>query len=177
MVKKRSARSVETPARAKRVKVISDDARTTSTKSRARKSPAKATNFAAGNVAEKSTRPPGAAIAQKPPRQRRASPAVLVKRVTRAVERELMQIEAIVGGPDFDPDQRTEAERRARMLASLARTLAELRKLRAAEDAQRPADDVGRPRDLDELRRTLWQRLEGLVGRPSPVASRDDEAG
>lgn len=47
------------------------------------------------------------------------------------MERELSQIEVIVGGSHVNPAQRTEAERRARTLASLARTLTEVRKLRA----------------------------------------------
>jgi hypothetical protein len=47
----------------------------------------------------------------------------LIERVTRAIERELSLIEVIVGGSHLKPQQRTEAERRARTLASLARTL------------------------------------------------------
>ena len=62
-----------------------------------------------------------------------ATGIALVERVTRAVERELSQIEVIVGGHHVKPGQRTEAERRARTLASLARTLTEVRKLRADE--------------------------------------------
>src|SRR4051812_46305407 len=80
----------------------------------------------------------------------------LVERVTRAVERELSQIEVIVGGHHVRPQQRTEAERRARTLASLARTLTELRKLRAEEDRLNPHHDDG-PADIDEFRRALSQ--------------------
>lgn len=50
----------------------------------------------------------------------------LLTRVSRAIERELTQIEVIVGGSHVPPRQRTEAERRARTLASLARTLREV---------------------------------------------------
>jgi metal-dependent hydrolase (beta-lactamase superfamily II) len=86
----------------------------------------------------------------------------LVERVTRAVERELSQIEVIVGGHHVRPQQRTEAERRARTLASLARTLTELRKLRAEEDRLKPHHDDG-PADIDEFRRALSQKLARLV--------------
>ena len=58
----------------------------------------------------------------------------LVERVTRAVERELSQIEVIVGGNHVKRTQRYRAERRARTLATLARRLTEVRKLRAEEE-------------------------------------------
>lgn len=114
-----------------------------------------------------------------------ATGAALVERVTRAVERELLQIEIIVGGHRVKPQQRTEAERRARTLASLARTLSEVRRLRAAEDTQRGAD--GSPagasrgpsaaRDLDAFRRILSQRLEGMVARTTDLPAAADERG
>jgi hypothetical protein len=103
--------------------------------------------------------------------------AALVERVSRAVERELMQIETIVGGHHVRLGQRTEAERRARTLASLARTLAEVRRLRAAEEPQRPADGPSAARDLDAFRRILWKRLEGMVGRTTPFPVADNEPG
>jgi hypothetical protein len=92
-----------------------------------------------------------------------ATGIALVERVTRAVERELSQIEVIVGGHHVKPEQRTEAERRARTLASLARTLTEVRKLRADEHRVKPQDDPDRPRDLEELRRRLAERLKNMV--------------
>jgi hypothetical protein len=88
-----------------------------------------------------------------------ATGIALVERVTRAVERELSQIEVIVGGHHVNAARRTEAERRARTLASLARTLTEVRKLRADEHKVKPQDDPDRPRDIEELRRRLAQRL------------------
>jgi hypothetical protein len=91
-----------------------------------------------------------------------ATGIALVERVTRAVERELSQIEVIVGGHHVKPGQRTEAERRARTLASLARTLTEVRKLRAEEDKLKPQHDDG-PEDIDEFRRALSQKLDRLV--------------
>ena len=90
-----------------------------------------------------------------------ATGIALVERVTRAVERELSQIEVIVGGHHVKPAQRTEAERRARTLASLARTLTEVRKLRADEHRVKPQDDPDRPRDL---RRTPSKAF-GATGR------------
>jgi hypothetical protein len=95
--------------------------------------------------------------------------------VRRSIEREITRIEVIVGGHHVDPEQRTEAERRARTLASLTKTLAEVRRLRADEELQRPADDDAIPRDLDELRRALSRRLEQLVVDPAqPVAAGDE---
>lgn len=98
----------------------------------------------------------------------------LIERVSRAVERELMQIEVIVGGHHIKPSQRTEAERRARTLASLAKTLGELARLRVGEQKAKPDnDDV--PRDLDEFRRELSRRLEQVVrGRETPSAGGDE---
>lgn len=105
-----------------------------------------------------------------------ATGIALVERVTRSVERELSQIEVIIGGNHVNKDRRTEAERRARTLASLARTLNELRRLRTDEDKLKPRDD-DRPRDLDELRRTLSRRLDEMVRGRTQVPAGDDEAG
>lgn len=99
--------------------------------------------------------------------------AALIERVSRAVERELLQIEVIVGGHHIKPAQRSEAERRARTLASLARTLGELARLRAGEKAKPDDDDV--PRDLDDFRRELSRRLEQVVrGREATPAGGDE---
>jgi hypothetical protein len=106
-----------------------------------------------------------------------ATGIALVERVTRAVERELSQIEVIVGGHHVKAAQRTEAERRARTLASLARTLTEVRKLRAEEDRVKPQDDPDRPRDLEELRRRLSQRLDEMVRSRSALPADKHETG
>jgi len=107
-----------------------------------------------------------------------ATGIALVERVTRAVERELSQIEVIVGGTHVNQHRRTEAERRARTLASLARTLTELRKLRADEYRVKPQDDPDRPRDIEELRRRLAERLERMRrGRTDPVAEGNEPGG
>ncbi|GAA3855368.1 hypothetical protein GCM10022626_29010 [[Pseudomonas] carboxydohydrogena] len=86
----------------------------------------------------------------------------LLKRVSNAIERELTQIEVIVCGSHVAERHRTEAERRARTLASLARTLREVMQLRDKEEKNREDDDAV-PRDLGELRRKLAQRLDELV--------------
>lgn len=134
-------------------------------------------------------RVPQADVAEPVPRVKRSAtdrlndppPAIgiaLVERVTRAVERELSQIEVIVGGHHVKSGQRTEAERRARTLASLARTLTEVRRLRADEEKLKPQDDPDRPRDLDEFRRTLSRRLEQMVrGRTNLPAGGDETGG
>jgi hypothetical protein len=106
-----------------------------------------------------------------------ATGIALVERVTRAVERELSQIEVIVGGHHVNAARRTEAERRARTLASLARTLTEVRKLRADEHKVKPQDDPDRPRDLEELRRRLSQRLDEMVRSRSDIPADKHETG
>lgn len=92
-----------------------------------------------------------------------AAGQALIERVSRAIERELTQIEAIVGGHYVAPRQRTEAERRARTLASLARTLREVTTLRLSEKKEKREDDDAVPRDLSELRLALARRLDQLV--------------
>lgn len=92
-----------------------------------------------------------------------AAGAVLIERVSRAIERELTQIEAIVGGHHVAPRQRSEAERRARTLASLARTLREVMTLRANDRKEKSEDDDAVPRDIGELRLALARRLDRLV--------------
>ncbi|MGX9393667.1 hypothetical protein ACWX0K_14245 [Nitrobacteraceae bacterium UC4446_H13] len=92
-----------------------------------------------------------------------AAGQALIARVSRAIERELTQIEAIVGGHYVAPRQRTEAERRARTLASLARTLREVTTLRLSEKKEKREDDDAVPRDISELRLALARRLDQLV--------------
>ena len=98
-----------------------------------------------------------------------ADTLTLVERVAQAVDRELAEIEGIVGTLQ-GKSRPTEAERRARTLASLARTLSEVRRLRAADETQNP-DDVDQPRDLEELRQRLSKRLAQMVeaGETSPT--------
>jgi hypothetical protein len=106
-----------------------------------------------------------------PARKRAATPAQLVTRVTRAIERELSEIEDIVGG------KRTEADKRARTLASLARTLTEVTRLRSAANEAKPEhDDDAVPRDLDEFRETLERRLAQMAEQRQGESDRGDDA-
>jgi hypothetical protein len=121
-----------------------------------------------------------AAIAKRQVRGRRNAvdsladppPAIglaLVERVTSAVERELSQIEVIVGGSHVNRTQRTEAERRARTLASLARTLTEVRKLRAEEEKLKPPDEKLSARDIEQFRLELAKKLDRLVAEAEAI--------
>jgi hypothetical protein len=98
-----------------------------------------------------------------------AAGIALIERVTRAVERELSQIEVIVGGHHVKPQQRTEAERRARTLASLARTLSEVRKLRAEEEKLKPPDEKLSARDIEQFRLELAKKLDRLVAEAEAI--------
>jgi len=99
----------------------------------------------------------------------RAIGIALVERVTSAVERELSQIEVIVGGSHVNRTQRTEAERRARTLASLARTLTEVRKLRAEEEKLKPPDEKLSARDIEQFRLELAKKLDRLVAEAEAI--------
>jgi len=117
-------------------------------------------------------RPPPMADPLPPP----SSPGLeLIARVSRAIEHELMQIERIVGGHHVPVKQRSEAERRARTLASLARTLNEVKRLRAEEAKPKAADDDAVPRDLDEFRRELSRRLALMDAAAAPLSAGGDE--
>jgi hypothetical protein len=106
-----------------------------------------------------------------------ASGFELITRVTSAIERELNKIEVIVGGHRIRPSERTESERRARTLASLARTLNEVTRLRSQHAKPEDDEDDAVPRDLDELRETLARRLETLLADPAQSFDREPEQG
>jgi hypothetical protein len=139
-----------------------------------------------GKVAAKIARKPrsswssAAGIGANPPPGETGAGSMVV-RVSKAIERELSKIERIVGNPArMQPAQRIETESRARVLASLARTLKEVMRLREQEragDDTRAADDDAVPRDLDEFRRELSRRLEGLVAVRAPLSAGRDEPG
>jgi hypothetical protein len=101
--------------------------------------------------------------------------AELIERVTRAVERELMEIDSILAGDHNKPRRYTEAERRARTLASLARTLSEVRRLRAADEGHAYMPSAAR--DLDGFRKALFKRLEQVVVRPARALDADNDVG
>jgi hypothetical protein len=116
---------------------------------------------ATGQSGDADAAPDKCRAARKPAPKRKAknlSRAQLVHRLANAVAGELDLIEQVTAGAQVDASLRTESDRRARTLATLARTLSALRKSRENDD-QRPAHDDDRPRDLDELRRRLSERL------------------
>jgi hypothetical protein len=125
------------------------------------KKPASATR-----TAEPTTKPArkSAAVsaAQSAPRKKSPNRATLMRRVERAIAIELARIETLITDGATDHVQ-SEAERRARTLATLARTLKEVTRLRADAKEMTPADDDTVPRDLDEFRRELSRRLDLLV--------------
>lgn len=95
-------------------------------------------------------------------RSTRHSRKTLVARVSTSIERELFAVEQLLASNGGTSALDTETERRARTLASLARTLRELSQLEPAKTKPK-ADDDAIPRDLDELRRELARRLDGLI--------------
>ncbi|WP_299711791.1 hypothetical protein [Tardiphaga sp.] len=101
--------------------------------------------------------------------------AEMIERVTRAVERELMEIDSILAGDHNKPRRYTEAERRARTLASLARTLSEVRRLRSADEGHAYVPSAAR--DLDGFRKALFKRLEQVVVRPARALDADNDVG
>jgi hypothetical protein len=107
-------------------------------------------------------RPPRRSATERVEDSSPAAGAVLIERVVSSIERELVQIDAIVGKSHVLKAQRTEAERRARTLASLARTLTEVRKLRADEDKLKPQHDDG-PKDIETFRLELARKLDRLA--------------
>jgi hypothetical protein len=129
---------------------------------------------------QRASRPSAADIATNPPPGETGAGS-MVARVSDAIERELSKIERIVGNPTrMLPAQRVETESRARVLASLARTLKEVMRLREQEragDDTRAADDDAVPRDLDEFRRELSRRLEGMVAVRAPLSAGGHEPG
>jgi hypothetical protein len=96
-----------------------------------------------------------------------ATPVSLAERIQRAVERELAAIEQIVARFRGGSEHTEEAERAARVLASLARTLQEVVRLDAREDARSEDkhdkhDDRG-PADPDEFVRELARRMDAFA--------------
>lgn len=111
-----------------------------------------------------------------PPAHPLEDSVTLVERVALAVNRELAEIEAIVGTMP-GKSRPTEAERRARILASLARTLSEVRRLRAADETQTSDDEPSAARNLEEFRKVLFKRLAGMPGRGAALSASTDDPG
>ncbi len=100
----------------------------------------------------------------------------VVRRLLRTADAQVFQIEQRLFDDRQQPD---ESERDARTLAVLARTLRDLAALDEAKpDAAKgsaAAHDESAPRDVDELRRSLAQKLEALVaGRAGDVRGEPD---
>jgi hypothetical protein len=98
----------------------------------------------------------------------------LADRVVNAIENELDMIEKIVGRPNAGPGQRTDAERRARTLASLARTLSELKKIQSVDLPTKAADDAVAAGDDEAFRLDLARRL-GVVVAEAKTVHPDEE--
>lgn len=111
-------------------------------------------------------RPASAALAT----EGSASRAALLKRMWRAADAQVREIEKRLSRDGQAPLER---ERDARVLAVLAKTLRELTALDEANPAHQvaSADDDTIPRDVDELRRSLAQKLEALVARDEAEVS------
>jgi hypothetical protein len=92
-----------------------------------------------------------------------AQRAAVAVRILEAVEIELDAVQRVL--EVLDPGDKDEAERTARTLASLARTLREAAALNQPEEAAShdDPDDDPVPGDIDEFRRELARRLQGLV--------------
>jgi hypothetical protein len=126
--------------------------------------------------------PDGSGIAPAPIAQRRAgvrvrhrlgSRAALIKRMWRTAERQVEDIERRVRDAGLEL---TERESNARMLATVARTLRELAavddaKRARGKDAAKDDNDDAAPRNIDELRRSLAEKLEAIVAGGEGAAS------
>jgi hypothetical protein len=112
--------------------------------------------------AKPAPRPPRRSAVERLEDSPPAAGAVLIERVVSAIERELTQVDTIVG-KRVSKAQRGEAERRARTLASLARTLTEVRRLRADEGKSKAEDDDTGPEDIEAFRLELAQKLDRLA--------------
>jgi hypothetical protein len=94
----------------------------------------------------------------------------LVKRMWRAAEAQVREIENRLL---LDSPEPLERERDVRVLAVIAKTLRELSALDQTQPNKRTlalADDDAVPRNMDELRRSLAQKLEALIaGRTTDI--------
>jgi hypothetical protein len=107
-----------------------------------------------------------------------APPVPVAERIQRAVERELHAVEQIVAKlrPSTDAG---EAERAARVLASLARTLQEVARLDrvpAATEQAKEDDDRG-PDDADDFIRGLARRMDEFARAAARSVPDADDAG
>ena len=105
------------------------------------------------------------------PARKRATRKALTRRLWRAAERQVCEVEERFALEDRAPNER---ERDARILAVLVRTLRELSDFDAEERQQAETaadnDDVI-PRNLDELRRELSRRMDRMAAAAAPRIS------
>lgn len=91
--------------------------------------------------------------------------AALAQRIQAVVEREMAVVEQIVA--IIGPSDKSEAEQSVRMLAGISRTLREIAALNQPDNEMAPDgsddDDDDFPRDIDQFRREIARRLQGLV--------------
>lgn len=94
---------------------------------------------------------------------RAAQRAAIAVRILEAVENQLDAVQRVL--EVLEPADKDETERTARTLASISRTLREAAALNQPEDAAShdDPDDDPVPDDIDEFRRELARRLQGLV--------------
>lgn len=93
----------------------------------------------------------------------RDSRAALYARVYRAAEAQMDTLERVQ--KSLQPTQPAQAERTARVTATLNKTLLEIAALARPDEGAPPdeADDDPVPRDIDEFRRELARRIRGFV--------------
>jgi hypothetical protein len=105
-------------------------------------------------------------------RHRLGSRGALIARMWRTAERQVEEIEDRLRAAGLE---QTERESNARTLATVARTLRELAAVDGARRARKGTlkddDDDAAPRNIDELRRSLAEKLEAIVGgREGPLS-------
>lgn len=97
-------------------------------------------------------------------------PLPLVERLQRVIDAQMQVAERTL--KVLGPASSAEAERTARILASVSRTVQDIV---AATKGQRPADDADDdpvPRDIDEFREALARRIEAFVAAERAAADR-----
>lgn len=98
--------------------------------------------------------------------------ASLIQRLWRTAERQVRDIEDRLRLQLQDSGER---ERDARVMAIVVKTLRDLRALDTAEEeASRENDDTG---NLDDFRRELARKIEGVIAATNPDAARVDDSG
>lgn len=93
----------------------------------------------------------------------RSPRAALYARVYRAAQAQMDTLELVQ--KTLQPTQPAQAERTARVTATLNKTLLEIAALARPDEGAPPdeADDDPVPRDIDEFRRELARRIRGFV--------------